>query len=66
LTSSKASRKAKDWICSKPCPSKSRDSYITGTNDYKDTANSDIVVITAGIRASPDEPDDLLNTNYGS
>ena len=29
-------------------PIEKRDSYITGTNDYKDTANSDIVVITAG------------------
>jgi len=28
-------------------PIEKRDSYITGTNDYKDTANSDIVVITA-------------------
>ena len=32
-------------------PIEKRDSYITGTNDYEDTANSDIVVITAGIPA---------------
>ena len=30
-------------------PIEKRDSVITGTNDYADTANSDIVVITAGI-----------------
>src|SRR5437764_429447 len=30
-------------------PIEKRDAYIKGTNDYSDTANSDIVVITAGI-----------------
>jgi malate dehydrogenase len=34
-------------------PIEKRDSYVTGTNDYKDTANSDIVVITAGIPRKP-------------
>ncbi len=29
------------------------DSRVVGTNDYKDTANSDIVVITAGIARKP-------------
>src|SRR5919198_296054 len=38
---------------------------IIGTNDYKDTANSDIVVITAGLPRQPGmSRDDLLNTNY--
>src|ERR1022692_565872 len=38
---------------------------IIGTNDYKDTANSDIVVITAGIPRKPGmSRDDLLNTNF--
>jgi len=47
-------------------PIEKRDSYIIGTNDYKDTANSDIVVITAGIPRKPGmSRDDLLNTNYG-
>src|ERR1700694_628913 len=47
-------------------PIEKRDSYITGTNDYKDTANSDIVVITAGIPRKPGmSRDDLLKTNYG-
>src|SRR6202166_1455949 len=46
-------------------PIEKRDSYMTGTNDYKDTANSDIVVITAGIPRKPGmSRDDLLNTNY--
>ncbi len=41
------------------------DSRLTGTNDYKDTANSDIVVITAGIARRPGmSRDDLLKTNY--
>jgi malate dehydrogenase len=47
-------------------PIEKRDSHISGTNDYKDTANSDIVVITAGIPRKPGmSRDDLLNTNYG-
>ena len=29
-------------------PVEGHDSQVIGTNDYKDTANSDIVVITAG------------------
>src|SRR5438477_6706296 len=36
-----------------------------GTNNYKDTANSDIVVITAGVPRKPGmSRDDLLKTNY--
>jgi malate dehydrogenase len=47
-------------------PIEKRDSYIFGTNDYRDTANSDIVVITAGIPRKPGmSRDDLLNTNHG-
>ena len=41
------------------------DSTVLGTNDYADTANSDIVVITAGIPRKPGmSRDDLLHTNY--
>jgi malate dehydrogenase len=41
------------------------DSHVMGTNDYKDTAGSDIVAITAGIPRKPGmSRDDLLNTNY--
>jgi len=47
-------------------PIEKRDSSITGTNDYKDTANSDIVVVTAGLPRKPGmSRDDLLNTNHG-
>lgn len=46
-------------------PIEKRDSHILGTNNYKDTAGSDIVVITAGIPRKPGmSRDDLLNTNY--
>ena len=46
-------------------PIEKRDSNIIGTNDYADTDNSDIVVITAGIPRKPGmSRDDLLNTNH--
>ena len=46
-------------------PIEKRDSHVTGTNDYQDTAHSDIVVITAGIPRKPGmSRDDLLNTNH--
>ncbi len=46
-------------------PIEKRDSFVLGTNNYADTANSDIVVITAGIPRKPGmSRDDLLNTNY--
>jgi len=46
-------------------PIEKRDVQVLGTQDYKDTANSDIVVITAGIPRKPGmSRDDLLNTNY--
>ncbi len=42
------------------------DSKVTGTTSYEATANSDIVVITAGIPRKPGmSRDDLLNTNAG-
>ncbi|HEY5088116.1 MAG TPA: malate dehydrogenase [Gemmatimonadaceae bacterium] len=42
------------------------DSRIIGTNSYDETANSDIIVITAGIARKPGmSRDDLLNTNAG-
>src|SRR3989475_1760663 len=47
-------------------PIEGYDSRLIGTNNYKDTANSDIVVITAGIPRKPGmSRDDLLKTNYG-
>jgi malate dehydrogenase len=46
-------------------PIEKKDSFVLGTQDYKDTANSDIVVITAGVPRKPGmSRDDLLNINY--
>jgi len=46
-------------------PIEKRDSFVKGSNDYADTANSDIVVITAGVPRKPGmSRDDLLNINY--
>ena len=46
-------------------PIEKRDVSVVGANDYAATANSDIVVITAGIPRKPGmSRDDLLNTNY--
>jgi len=42
------------------------DSNVIGTNDYKDTANSDVVIITAGIPRKPGmSRSDLIATNVG-
>jgi len=42
------------------------DVRIVGTNDYADTAGSDIIVVTAGVARKPGmSRDDLLRTNYG-
>ena len=46
-------------------PIEKKDSFVIGTQDYKDTANSDIVVITAGVPRKPGmSRDDLLNINH--
>lgn len=45
-------------------PVELHDRKVTGTNDYKDTKDSDVVVITAGIARKPGmSRDDLLKTN---
>ena len=42
------------------------DCRITGTNDYADTRDSDIVVVTAGVARKPGmSRDDLININAG-
>ena len=42
------------------------DSQLSGSNDYGETANSEIVVITSGIARKPGmSRDDLLRTNMG-
>ena len=46
-------------------PVEAYDFQILGTNDYKDTAGSDVVVITAGLPRRPGmSRDDLLLKNY--
>ena len=46
-------------------PIEKKDSFVIGTQDYKDTANSDIVVITAGVPRKPGmSRDDLLKINH--
>jgi malate dehydrogenase len=41
------------------------DVALTGANDYADTANSDIVIVTAGLARKPGmSRDDLLKKNY--
>jgi len=42
------------------------DTRITGTNDWKDTAGSDVVLITSGVPRKPGmSREDLVNTNAG-
>jgi malate dehydrogenase len=46
-------------------PVEGYDCRITGSNDYRETAGSDVVVITAGVARKPGmSRDDLLRTNY--
>jgi malate dehydrogenase len=46
-------------------PIEKRDVSVVGSNDYAASANSDVVVITAGIPRKPGmSRDDLLHTNY--
>ena len=47
------------------CPIEGSDSRVLGTNDYADSADSDLVVITAGLARKPGmSRDDLLLKNY--
>ena len=47
------------------CPVEGSDARVLGTNDYADTAGSDIVVITAGLARKPGmSRDDLLHKNH--
>src|ERR1700739_3435399 len=56
--------KAPDLL--KAMPIEKRDAHVPGSNDYAATANSDIVVITAGLPRKPGmSRDDLLHTNFG-
>jgi len=47
------------------CPVSGSDAHIIGTNEYRDTTGSDVVVITAGLPRKPGmSRDDLLMKNY--
>jgi malate dehydrogenase len=47
-------------------PVVSHDAQITGTNDYADTAGSDVIVVTSGLARQPGmSRDDLLAKNAG-
>ena len=47
-------------------PVEKTDSRIVGSNSYDQTANSDLIIITAGIARKPGmSRDDLMNTNSG-
>lgn len=51
---------------SEAAPIEKHDAGIIGTNDYKDSKDSDIVIITAGIPRKPGmSRDDLIATNAG-
>ncbi|MBS0190466.1 MAG: malate dehydrogenase [Phycisphaerales bacterium] len=59
-----AKGKALDLACCGPI--ENFDSRIIGTSDYKDIANSDVVVITAGLPRKPGmSRDDLVQVNTG-
>ncbi|HEX7063476.1 MAG TPA: malate dehydrogenase [Bacillales bacterium] len=58
------STKGKALDMKESTPVQGVDANIVGTADYKDTADSDVVVITAGIPRKPGmSRDDLVNTN---
>jgi malate dehydrogenase len=47
------------------CPIEDSDSRILGTDDYAQSANSDVVVVTSGVPRKPGmSRDDLLGINY--
>ncbi len=51
---------------SEAAPLQHHDQYIVGTNDYADTTESDIIVVTAGLARQPGmSRDDLLLKNAG-
>ncbi|TCM97728.1 malate dehydrogenase (NAD) [Paenibacillus sp. BK033] len=56
--------KALDMLESTPV--QGLDANITGTSNYEDTKDSDVVIITAGVARKPGmSRDDLVNTNAG-
>ena len=65
-TSSRACPQGKGLDLAEAAPVVGHDARITGTNDYADTAGSDIVVVTSGLARQPGmSRDDLLAKNAG-
>jgi malate dehydrogenase len=57
-----AKGKALDLLCASPI--EHFDAMVTGTDDYADTAGSDVVIVTAGLPRKPGmSRDDLIQTN---
>ena len=57
-----AKGKALDLFCC--APMEEFDANVIGTSDYKDTADSDVVIVTAGLPRKPGmSRDDLIQTN---
>ena len=64
LTAGKAKGKALD--IAQTATIENSDSQLSGTNDYKDIAGADVIIITAGIARKPGmSRDDLIATNAG-
>src|SRR3990167_801129 len=49
---------------SEAAPISNSDISITGTNNYDETADSDIIVITAGLARKPDRKSTRLNSSH--
>src|SRR4249919_910459 len=64
IADQKAAGVALDMLQS--CPITGSDSRVVGGDDYSQTANSDVVVVTSGVPRKPGmSRDDLLNVNFG-
>ncbi len=60
------STKGKALDMAEAMPIIGKDSSIIGTSSYEDTADSDLIIVTAGIARKPGmSRDDLVNTNAG-
>ena len=65
-TSSRGCPQGKALDLAEAAPVVGHDARITGTNDYADTAGSDIIVVTSGLARQPGmSRDDLLAKNAG-